>query len=374
MKKILISLTVVALVAPQIALASWWNPFTWRIFNRTVEVRVEQSNEVNFENKKATTTATSSAKISQQKEVIVIESKNSVISTPVGTPENQVVEKSTNVAPQVVLKQEEPKTNIVTFQNGAIAELDAKENVIHWIKEAPIVLPTPNQPLLAATIEIHQIISVNVSSTFSTMVFEWETDKLTSAKIFLSAGGLSAKVYSSESGLSTRHIVHITGLSGNTNYSYEIESIAGSQVVKKHGAYSTKLVNEKASITIHPNGCNVNINGTYCTIEVNYFENGQQANVDALTITSDDNGVFINLSYPGQLCSGGVAANSDGTQRQGNPITCSTRPNGYVSFTYKPSAVGSRTLTAVASGATGTVTTWGQVAKCAGQIDGGCNQ
>ena len=67
MKKILISGVVIALIVPQIALASWWNPFSWKIFNKPAEVRIEKSHDVSVESKNATTTVASTAKISQKK-------------------------------------------------------------------------------------------------------------------------------------------------------------------------------------------------------------------------------------------------------------------------------------------------------------------
>lgn len=104
MKKILISGVMLALIAPQVAMASWWNPFSWSIFNRPAEVRVEQTHDVNFENKKATSTATSTVKIPQQKEVVAKDKKD-VISLP----KKQAVEmppKPVEPTPQAVQKQE----------------------------------------------------------------------------------------------------------------------------------------------------------------------------------------------------------------------------------------------------------------------------
>ena len=33
MKKYILTLLAIVLIIPSIALASWWNPFTWKIFN-----------------------------------------------------------------------------------------------------------------------------------------------------------------------------------------------------------------------------------------------------------------------------------------------------------------------------------------------------
>jgi len=231
---------VVTLVVPQIALASWWNPFSWRIFSRPAEVRVEQPHDVNFENKKPTTTATSTVKITQQKEVAKKENTNSVISPPkkqvVEIPQKQIVP-----GPQVAPKQEEPKTSIVTFQNGAVAEIDAKGNVIRWVKEAPIVVSAQSQPIQTYQPIGFQISSINVTPSITSARIEWQTDKPTESKIFLSGEGLSSKVYNSESGLSTRHSVLIDALGTATSYSYEIEAINQGVAVKKGGTFLTNI-------------------------------------------------------------------------------------------------------------------------------------
>ncbi|MDO8589976.1 MAG: hypothetical protein Q7R69_01765 [bacterium] len=41
MKKI-IPIILLAIIIPQVAFAAWWNPFTWRIFNKKQEVKIEQ--------------------------------------------------------------------------------------------------------------------------------------------------------------------------------------------------------------------------------------------------------------------------------------------------------------------------------------------
>jgi hypothetical protein len=42
MKKYLITLLLLALITPSVAFASWWNPFSWKIFNREAEVKIEE--------------------------------------------------------------------------------------------------------------------------------------------------------------------------------------------------------------------------------------------------------------------------------------------------------------------------------------------
>lgn len=270
-----------------------------------------------------------------------------------------------------------PKT--FTLPNGTV--IDSQGNIISIPPTNTNTTPTPTQttptpsPVVSPTLtEALKITSVSVSSTFATMDFEWWTNKLSESKVFISGGGMSSKVYSSESGQSTHHIVHISGLNGNTNYSYEVEAIAGGEDVKKQGSYSTKQVNENASLKI-TSSCTSVFPGTYCDVEVAYFEAGQQKNISAITVSSNDNGQFVESSYPGVTCVGALAANSDGSQRKGNPLTCGTRPSPrdgkpIALFTYLPSANGTRVLTATANGATATANSQGQLTQCDGVIRG----
>ena len=43
MKKYLIAIFLLALITPSVAFASWWNPFSWKVFNKAPEIRVEKS-------------------------------------------------------------------------------------------------------------------------------------------------------------------------------------------------------------------------------------------------------------------------------------------------------------------------------------------
>lgn len=86
---------------------------------------------------------------------------------------------------------------------------------------------------------IIQISSVNIIPAVTSAKIEWQTDKPTESKIFLSGGWLSSKVYRSESGISTRHSVFIDALNSNTDYTYEIEATLNSNSVKKTGGFKT---------------------------------------------------------------------------------------------------------------------------------------
>ncbi|MBI2630857.1 hypothetical protein HYW73_01395 [Candidatus Nomurabacteria bacterium] len=46
MKKILLLSIISLLIIPQVTLAVWWNPFTWKIFKRSSEIKIEQTTDV----------------------------------------------------------------------------------------------------------------------------------------------------------------------------------------------------------------------------------------------------------------------------------------------------------------------------------------
>jgi len=66
MKKYLLVLLLTIFIIPSIALASWWNPFSWKIFYRSVETKIEQPIIVSS----ATNTVTEeSSKVDQSAEI-----------------------------------------------------------------------------------------------------------------------------------------------------------------------------------------------------------------------------------------------------------------------------------------------------------------
>lgn len=56
MKKYLTALVLVAMIVPQVALASWWNPFSWGIFHKTdTKTQILETRFKEFESKASTT-------------------------------------------------------------------------------------------------------------------------------------------------------------------------------------------------------------------------------------------------------------------------------------------------------------------------------
>lgn len=215
----------------------------------------------------------------------VIQSITKQINTEVEA--NKVISTVVPTTPQ----SEERKTSTVTFPNGSIAEIDEKGNVVRWIKEVPqqtYISSTPAQAQVSTSV---QISSINVTTTVNSARIEWQTETPATSKVFFSGGGFFSKVYDSESGLSTRHIVNITGLSGGTNYSYEIEAISGNQqVVKKVGSFTTNAPKpDEYTISVQPDKISVPASGWHSiSIKVSTLKNGQSQYNQNVSMTTPD--------------------------------------------------------------------------------------
>jgi hypothetical protein len=96
MKKTLIPLILLALIVPQIALASWWNPFSWSIFHRT-ETKTEvlekkiQELEAKLSTASPTTSVITTAEATSSKKKII-----TPISQPVSKSVQSTVTKTDN--------------------------------------------------------------------------------------------------------------------------------------------------------------------------------------------------------------------------------------------------------------------------------------
>lgn len=154
--------------------------------------------------------------------------------------------------------------NIVTLPNGAIIETDANGNVNRIIKD---IEPVPA--------EILQILSVSIKPEQTSAKIEWQTNKPSTSKVFISSENFPLKVYNSVSGLSSRHIVSIAGLSGGTNYSYEIEAISNNEIAKRKGYFETLLPTSPipTKIIVSPDNVHKQLEylGLYCAnpLEIN---------------------------------------------------------------------------------------------------------
>lgn len=143
-KRSLVTLALVVLVIPHVALAAWWNPFTWKvfIFNKTPKTQVQRipnaTTTQNNNSKISTTTVTSTT----SNKVKVKNDENSAV---IESLKKQVADLTQKVNQPSQAKVEAPKTSTITLPSGTVVETDSGGNIIRTIKEAPapIYIPVP---------------------------------------------------------------------------------------------------------------------------------------------------------------------------------------------------------------------------------------
>lgn len=278
-----LSITIFAislLIIPQMTFAAWWKPGTWKIFNRKAEVKIEQKiiatstpNNIISQTEKATMTPTISRSSNQSVGAEKIEQKSEEAGKPKATSsladtsaqksdQSKEIEKLKKELEALKQKQsqikavektiEKPITaekkessssqtkqneSIVTLPNGAVVEMDANGNITRTIKDAP-------QPTYIDITKNTEILSVSLEQAltmYDSAYLSWTTNLPSDSKIFWqpSDSSNSTKITPSESGYSTKHIVHLSNLTHNTEYSYSIESIFGQQSKKILGTFTT---------------------------------------------------------------------------------------------------------------------------------------
>lgn len=168
-----------------------------------------------------------------------------------------------------------------------------------------------------------QISNISAIPTLNSVQIEWNTNKPANSKVFLTGGSLSSKVYNSESGFSTRHVVHISGLTSGTNYSYEIEAITNNQVAKSQGTFTTTP--DEYNISAQPDKVSVAASGwNAINIKVSALKNGQiQANQSVTMITPDS---------------------GQNQTRSTNGVSTTGANDWNTTFSYVPKTVGTHTL------------------------------
>lgn len=209
-----------------------------------------------------------------------------------------------------------------------------------------------------------QISSINTTPSLTSAQIEWQTNILTTSKIFLSGGNISSKVFGSESGLSTRHIINATGLTGGTTYSYEIEAVAGDQVVKKQGSFSTAPDDKKIFIEADKTSIPL-ADWDYVTLTVNYTKNGKAVPV-VISFSAPDSALDTTKTY--SIIANDFKPLPTGTIPCGNyPLVVEPSNNsnagfsgglctsdGKVKFYYRPKTAGMHTVSISADGITKT--------------------
>jgi len=206
------------------------------------------------------------------------------------------------------------------------------------------IAPTPTTQ--AQTSTTIQISSVNVTPLLSTAQIEWQTSVPSTGKVFVSGGNLSSKVFYSDSNSSTRHVANITGLSSNTNYSYEIESITGEQVVKKEGSFITK----KGELSVQSNKTSIQLT-TWNSVDVTaqYTENGKPVPVEIAFSAAGSSKTYKVIQNWPQCGSVPFLIQLAGTSGG----SCSS--DGKVNFNFQPKSLGTHTISISANGVDKTV-------------------
>ncbi len=165
---------------------------------------------------------------------------------PIGTPITQTQQEEIIQAIPEILQQIAP---LIAEQEQILVVpvvIQEPEPVVSEpVTQEPIPEPVTQEPVVIAQVVEEIVIPLEITSTnitpeLNSVKIEWETNSITESKIFLLKGNDIIKVAMSETNPSTRHFVNLTGLSSQTTYSYELESIEnGNFVIKKSGSFTT---------------------------------------------------------------------------------------------------------------------------------------
>ena len=278
LQKTFVLMLVGFLIAPHMALAAWWNPLTW--FKKPVSPPRQVQNVVSTSTDSVKPSVTKETSANSKTDAPQVKENAQTKKTPVKESgkvgaskkvldqtseiENlkkeveelkrkKTIDTSTSIKqptpPASENTQSQSKNSVVNLPNGAVAEMDARGNIVRYIKEPPQQYTSPTPPAQNHTLATVEISSTNVTPTITSAKVEWQTDKTTESKVFLSGGGLAYKVFNSNSGLSTRHSALVEDLNSNTEYTYEIEAISNSISYKKRGTFRT-LLREVAELVV----------------------------------------------------------------------------------------------------------------------------
>lgn len=249
MKKLLIIITSIV-IASNVSFAAWWNPFTWKIFNRqkveiqTPLVRAEDNNIAVEVSTAPTTTESNTDKkeLSSQEEITAlkkeVENLKKQNTQKVATKQTNSVEAKTSIATTQNIVAQTNGNKTVTLPNGAIAEVDVNGNFVRLVQSA-ISQPTfqTNTQDQPKDVDSLKIITLDIKPKIQSFSADWQTNIPSQSKLFLKKSNGETKIYESESGLSTRHTVNVNGIDDTNLLSYEIEAVYQSQFSKRSGTF-----------------------------------------------------------------------------------------------------------------------------------------
>lgn len=317
------------LIVPQLTFAAWWNPRTWN-FSSWFRKTPPQIQEI-----KVTPPVISAEipKISADK-IVSHDASKSDNSSPSGksiTPSLQPKPKQT--AP--ISKEAQPSViKIYTLPNGAV--VDGNGNVI---QQAPLQTTIINTASDALTITLG-----GITTTDSSAHLEWDTNKPTNSKIFITDSTGNTSVTQSISGLSTHHITN-TSLPAGSSFSYMIEAIAGDRDQKSIGSFSTKPLT--SPIPVPPKDdilvSSVTVDKTSVTLGVP-------------GIPDDFVRIFISVKYLTKSLSGLTINVITPDEKQNQSIVFGNYQSITQEVRYSPKTVGKHTIRITGIGNTQTIT------------------
>jgi len=157
-KQAFVVLAVGILITPQIAMAAWWNPISWSVWNFFRSTPKVQQVQIATTTPTTSTATTTKKAETNTKQDTLKDNKDSVISSL----KKQVADLTQKENQPNQPKVEIPKTSVITLPSGAVVEINANGNVIRTITAAPQQTYTAPAPM---TQQIQSTLSPPVSPT-----------------------------------------------------------------------------------------------------------------------------------------------------------------------------------------------------------------
>ena len=304
---------------------------TWQIAELKSEIKQLKKEVTELKVKDETQSKTIEELNRQKLESALIPVKSPESSTLETVPSPKLV---TPPSPQV---EEKKITNITTLLNGAVVEMDTNGNILRYIKEAPTLPSTPTPvPAPASTpnntaSNVLTITLGNITTTITSAHFEWDTNKPTNSKIFITDSAGKTSIIQSVSGFSTHHIADLSSLPAGSTFSYVIEAIAENHYQKSTGSFSTKDDNLIFSASANKTSVEVGVPDDFVRIAIN-----------VKYLTKSLNGLVVNVTTP--------------DSSQNKSLTLGNYQSATLNVDYRPKTVGQHTIIVVAAGQTQSIT------------------
>ncbi|MEI6280941.1 MAG: hypothetical protein WCP17_03020 [bacterium] len=228
MKKYLLILLLIIFTVPSIALASWWNPFTW--------------------NWPWTTKAVPQEQVQQTVSGTPIVEEKTPEEKPMVTPSAEKTDR------KKVLTLAKPTTPVISIYPIPIT--------------TPTTVVTPSTPTVSTppvpVVEL-SIDDLSIDEEVNSVRVNWKTNIKSESKVIL-----DGKSYFSILGIGTEHYADIDGLKSDSSYDGTVTAIANNAWINKNFNFTTKPI--PLQITIKNKGCS----SDNCVLawETNYTSNG----------------------------------------------------------------------------------------------------